>query len=95
MRPVEPVHDASRAEWTRASQAAQVAGRIPSPVAVIDEADVTAGTDDDVVDDANADDLADLPEAARDLEVLPARGRIAARMIVDVLLPRALCCRPE
>jgi hypothetical protein len=46
-----------------------------------------------VVEDADADEFADFPEAASDLKVLLAWGRVAAGVVVDVLLPDPLCVR--
>ena len=46
---------------------------------------------DDVVDDRDAKDASGRQERARGRDVLLARGRVAARMIVPVLFPRPLC----
>ena len=54
-----------------------------SPVSCVYEAEVRLSADDDVVEDADPDDLASLAEAAGQLEIFGARGGIAARMVVD------------
>jgi hypothetical protein len=58
----------------------RVVGRLP--VTVIDEGDVAPAADDDVIESADPHDLADVGEAAGDLQVFLAGGRIAARMVV-------------
>jgi hypothetical protein len=46
-----------------------------------------------VVEDADTEQVADLPEAAGDLDVLLARRGVAAGVVVNVLLPGELCGR--
>ena len=55
---------------------------VPLLQPLVGEADVAAVADDDVVEDADAHQFADLAEALRDRDVLGARRRVAARVVV-------------
>src|SRR5262249_46582783 len=55
----------------------------PSPETVVDETHVAAMSDHDVVEHADADEVSDLAQPPGDLDVLAARRRVAARMVVD------------
>lgn len=54
-----------------------------SPVAVVDEGDVAALADDEVIEDADSYEVSDFAQPSCDLEVLSRRSEIAARVVVD------------
>src|SRR5450631_955001 len=62
-----------------------------SPPVPFGEADVTVGADDNVVEDRNAAEFADLAKPRGELDVGSAGGRIARRMVMAVLCPGPLC----
>lgn len=47
-----------------------------SPIPIIGEADVAASADDDVAEQANAEQIGCFAQATRDLDVLLRRGRV-------------------
>jgi len=57
--------------------------RVGSPIPIIDKAHVAPLPDHDMVEDTHPHQLTDLTQAARDFNILLARRRVAARMIVD------------
>lgn len=57
------------------------AGHLPIPV--VDERNVATFADDEVVQNSNTNQVADLAQAPGDLEVLFRRSRVSGRMIVD------------